>query len=65
MLLHVLVDAQGGVQRVDVARSSGHVALDEAAREAVRASRFRPVVKDGRAVAAWGFVPIAFRLGEG
>ncbi|MCW5579296.1 MAG: energy transducer TonB, partial [Dokdonella sp.] len=63
-MLNVLVDAQGRAQQVEVARSSGHRVLDIAAREAVLGARFRPVLRDGVAVPAWGVVPIRFRLDE-
>ncbi|MEO7433264.1 MAG: TonB family protein [Dokdonella sp.] len=62
VLLRVLVDADGGVQRIEVQRSSGHSQLDKAARDAVLHAHFRPVLRDGLAVPAWGVVPIEFRL---
>jgi protein TonB len=62
VLLNVLVDANGDVQRIEIARSSGHATLDAAAREAVRHAHFKPVLENGKAVAAWGLVPIEFRL---
>lgn len=60
--LRVLVDTAGVAQRIEIERSSGHPRLDIAAREAVRNAHFRPVLRDGRAVPAWGIVPIEFRL---
>jgi protein TonB len=62
VLLSVLVDANGAVQRIEIARSSGHANLDAAARDAVRGAHFKPVLENGKAVAAWGLVPIEFRL---
>jgi len=62
VLLNVLVDASGNVQRIEIARSSGHADLDSAAREAVQRAHFKPVLRDGHAIAAWGTVPIEFRL---
>jgi len=62
VLLNVLVDASGNVQRIEIARSSGHTDLDTAAREAVQRAHFKPVLRDGQAIAAWGVVPIEFRL---
>jgi len=62
VLLRVLVDAAGLVQRIEIARSSGHSQLDNAARDAVQRAHFRPVWRDGEAVQAWGVVPIEFRL---
>lgn len=65
VLLRVLVDPTGVPQRVEIARSSGHARLDTAARDSVLRARFRPVMRDGAAIAAWGLVPIAFRLDRG
>ena len=65
VLLHVLVGTDGVAQRIEVSRSSGHRDLDDAAREAVRRARFRPVLKNGAAVSAWGLVPIEFSLSRG
>ncbi len=64
VLLSVLVDAQGKAQRIEIAHSSGHASLDAAARAAVAAARFKPVLRDGVAIPAWGLVPIRFRLDE-
>jgi protein TonB len=62
VVLRVLVGSDGSVQQVDIERSSGHAKLDAAAREAVLRGRFRPVMQDGKAIPAWGLVPIEFRL---
>lgn len=62
VLLNVLVDTEGRVQRIEIARSSGHAELDAAARDAVQRARFKPVLRDGVAEPAWGLVPIEFRL---
>jgi protein TonB len=63
VLLEVLVDVDGRPLRVDVRRSSGHRQLDDAAREQVLARwRFRPAMRDGRAIQAIGLVPVNFRL---
>jgi protein TonB len=65
VLLQVLVDVDGRPLRVDVQRSSGDRRLDLAARRQVLANwRFRPAIRDGRAVQAIGIVPIDFHLGN-
>ena len=64
VVLHVLVGTDGVAQRIELTRSSGHRELDDAARDAVRRARFRPVLQDGVAVPAWGLVPIEFRLDQ-
>lgn len=65
VLLRVLVGVDGTPKEVGIERSSGHARLDAAARDAVRRSRFRPVMRDGKAAPAWGLVPIEFRLANG
>jgi protein TonB len=65
VLLHVLVGPDGVAQRIEVSRSSGHRDLDDAARDAVRRARFRPVLENGIAIPAWGLVPIEFSLARG
>lgn len=63
VMLQVLVDVDGRPLEVTVARSSGHRALDIAARRQVLARwTFRPAVRDGRPVQAVGMVPVAFEL---
>jgi protein TonB len=63
VLLEVLVDVDGRPLRVDVREGSGHRQLDDAARDQVLAHwRFRPAMRDGRAIQAIGLVPVNFRL---
>jgi protein TonB len=66
VLLRVRVGVDGLPLEVAVARSSGHAALDDAARRKVlRDWRFRPALRNGRAIEAVGLVPVAFRLDGG
>ena len=62
VILRVLVDSQGHAERIDIQKSSGHVRLDEAAREAVRRALFKPQLEDGRPVPVVAIVPINFKL---
>ncbi|MBO9664260.1 energy transducer TonB [Dokdonella sp.] len=62
VVLRVLVDADGRVERVEIERSSGYAKLDAAGRDAVLRGRFKPVLIDGKPTPAWGLVPIEFRL---
>lgn len=63
VLLEVLVGADGRPLRVDVREGSGHRQFDDAARDQVLAHwRFRPAMRDGRAIQAIGLVPVNFRL---
>ena len=64
VMLRVLVGPDGVPQRVDVEKSSGHSILDRAARDAVMKWRFEPGTRNGQPFAAYGLVPIAFRLTE-
>lgn len=64
VMLRVLVGTDGVPQDIRIERSSGHVALDRAAREAVQKWRFEPGTRNGEPFAAWGLVPISFRLSE-
>jgi periplasmic protein TonB len=60
--VRVLISEQGIVQDAEIAGSSGHAVLDDAALRALRQWQFHPVCKDGQAVAAWVVVPVLFRL---
>ncbi|MBB5209678.1 energy transducer TonB [Chiayiivirga flava] len=63
VILRVHVGLDGRPLAVEVERGSGHALLDRRAREHVLASwRFAPAQADGRAVEAWGRVPIRFAL---
>jgi protein TonB len=63
VLLKVLVDEFGRPQSVSIETSSGHRQLDQAARDQVLSAwRFHPATRQGRAVAAYALVPIAFKL---
>jgi periplasmic protein TonB len=62
VVLRVLVGADGIVQQIEVDRSSGSHALDNAARSAVSHWNFKPGMRGGIAYAAWALVPITFNL---
>jgi len=64
VLLHVDVTAAGAALRVNVATSSGHDMLDDAALRAVQQWRFSPAMQGGVAVAGAVDVPVHFRLEE-
>ena len=64
VMLRVLVGPDGVPQSIDIERSSGHAVLDRAARDAVMKWRFEPGTRNGQPFAAYGLVPIAFRLTE-
>lgn len=62
VVLKVLVDEQGRPKEVEVARSSGHVRLDQQALQAMRRARFQPHVEDGVPRAVWVMAPQTFAL---
>ena len=59
-VLKVRVTDLGGVDSVVILESSGHAAFDSAAVRGVRALRFTPTRRDGRAIEAWAHVPVEF-----
>ncbi len=61
VLLSVIVDEKGNPRDLRVVRPLG-LGLDEKALEAVMKWRFRPGLKDGRAVAVSAYVEVNFRL---
>jgi periplasmic protein TonB len=62
VLLRVYVNPDGRCANLNVARSSGHDVLDEAAVAAVRNWRFVPAKRGDTAFASWVSVPIEFSL---
>jgi TonB family protein len=61
VLISLIVDPQGHAQNIKVVRSLG-LGLDEKAMEAVAKWRFKPGLKDGRAVAVQATIEVNFRL---
>ena len=61
VLLSIIVDASGKPRDVRVIRTCG-LGLDEKAVEAVMKWRFRPGLKDGKAVPVAATVEVNFRL---
>jgi len=62
VLLRVLVNEEGRSASVEVNRSSGIEALDQAAVEAIKRWRFSPARLGDRPVESWVRIPIEFRL---
>ena len=62
--LHILIAADGSVERIEIAESSGFDDLDRSALETVRSRwRFVPARRgDGHPVDSWVLVPIRFAL---
>lgn len=62
VMLRVRVLSDGRADAVEIAESSGHPRLDEAARETVGGWRFAPARQGETPVDSWLRVPIVFRL---
>lgn len=62
VILLVRIDAEGSVETVQLARSSGYDILDEKAAEAVKKWRFVPARRNGVAEAGSVQVPVTFSL---
>lgn len=61
VVLRLSLDAAGAVSAIEVLETPGH-GLEEAAREAVLRSRFRPATAGGVPVACQAILPVNFRL---
>ena len=59
--VHFFIDAEGVVQRVLVAQSSGHEALDSAALRVARVFRFTPALNGDEPVPVWIAIPLIFQ----
>jgi TonB family protein len=62
VMLQIAIDANGMPTDIGYAQRSGDPDLDRAARTAARDWRFRPALRDGRAVATTVNVPVRFVL---
>jgi periplasmic protein TonB len=60
--VRVRVNESGQPDAMQVVRSSGYPRLDDAALDAVRATRFHPYTQDGRAMPFWVVMPLIFEL---
>ena len=64
VVLSVWVGADGGAERLAVAQSSGHAALDRAAVEAVEQWQFEPARRSGVDTPSIVYLPVIFRLDD-
>jgi protein TonB len=62
VILRVLVGTDGIAQTIEIEKSSGSRALDNAARDAVRRWTFQAGTRNGIRAALWARVPIRFDL---
>jgi TonB family protein len=61
VLLNLLINAHGEVEKVEIAKSSGYELLDRQARASVGAWRFKPARRNGIAIAVSVQQPVIFR----
>jgi periplasmic protein TonB len=62
VVLRFLVDVDGTAVQSEVASSSGHERLDEAARSALGRCKFRPGTVDGRPEKSWAVIKYNWRI---
>lgn len=62
VLLRVLIDDQGKTKSVEINRSSGSDALDQAATQAIKLWRFHPARAGDKPVESWVSIPVEFQL---
>lgn len=62
--IQALVDKNGNVRDARVAKSSGTVALDEAALKAAFDNKFKPGIQNGRPVNCWVSYKVVFELDD-
>lgn len=62
VMLHACINHHGTVERVDLAQSSGHPALDRSALNTVRNWHFRPAQESGKSISMCYRLPIRFML---
>jgi protein TonB len=62
VLLDVLVDASGTVEKIKLFKSSGHSILDKKAMSSVNQWLFEPAMKDNKKIRAWVRIPVEFSL---
>ena len=62
VLVRVFIGEDGLPRQVQLARSSGHARLDEAAVAGVQKARFRPPTENGQPISGWARIEIPFEL---
>jgi TonB family protein len=62
VMLHACINHRGAVERVDLAQSSGHPALDRSALNTVRHWHFGPAQDSGKSISMCYRLPIRFLL---
>lgn len=61
VLLSLFINADGEVEKVGIAKTSGYELLDQQARESISAWRYKPARRNGVAIATTVQLPVIFR----
>jgi len=62
LVLRIQIEIDGTPGKIEVARSSGHVRLDDSAKSWIASCRFRVATVDGKPVAGWATQAYTFNL---
>ena len=62
VVLRFLIDVSGALNRVEIAKSSGHTRLDEAAKAWIASCRFKAGTEDNKPVQSWATQAYTFNL---
>ncbi|MBI1890974.1 MAG: energy transducer TonB [Burkholderiales bacterium] len=62
--LRFVVNEQGDAEKIEIKKSSGYPRLDEAARRAILATKFKPYTENGKALPVYGSRAYTFRIDE-
>ena len=62
IVVQAFIDEKGRVKETLILKGVPNTGLDEAAMEAIKATRFRPAKQRERAVGVWISIPVNFRL---
>jgi periplasmic protein TonB len=64
VIIQVLIDTRGAVEKTRVVKSLGNNGCDEAAIEAINKTKWKPALQRDKPVKVWVSIPVQFRLKE-
>ncbi len=62
VIVHVLVNEKGIVEKTKILKSLGHSGCDEAAVNAIRSVKWKPALQRDKPVKVWVAIPVIFKL---
>lgn len=62
VIVHVLVNEKGVVERTKILKSLGHSGCDQAAVKAIRSVKWKPALQRDKPVKVWVAIPVIFKL---